>query len=449
MGKQQGSGRITRVSAVLLLLVLCSALLSACSFGQRDAHDVIFWTSLNDDIDMSAQTQIVTAFEKAHPAMHVSIVSKPTLSTGDATALITSARGGTPPDVYLVDRFTVSQYAAIGLLKSLQPMVNQTGGNLSEKYLPFAWKEASYQGNVYGLPMDTDARAMYYNKDLLRQAGIGPGIFDPSHGPMTIDDVMKIALKMDKRDSSGNYTELGLIPWDGQGLHSTWGLDFGAKFFNQQTCQVTPTEPAFETTFHYFQQWAKALNYSKVDTFMATYQPPNAPPGQTPFFTGHLGLAIDGNWNLSSIQQYAPTLNYGVTYLPVLHKGDPPFTWSGGFALVMPTGAHSSAGGWEFMKFMSGPVGQAIYTRVTSHLPTWKSLLHNQHLITGNQRFFANMMSYSVSRPPLPIGAQYSDAMDSAQSSVLLGTATPEQALQQVYARLQPQIQQYCPLKID
>jgi len=440
--------RIARVSAVLLLLVFFSATLAACSIGQHDAHDVIFWTSLNDDIDMSAETQIVAAFEKAHPGMHVSIVSKPSPSTGDATALITSARGGTPPDVYLVDRFAVSQFAAIGLLKNLQPFVNQDGGNLRENYLPFAWKEASYQGQSYGLPMDTDARAMYYNKDLLRQAGIDPSIFDPSHGPMSIDDVMKIALKMDKTDSNGNYTELGLIPWGGQGSHATWGLGFGAKFFNQQTCQVTPTEPAFETTFHYFQQWAKELNYSRVDAFLATYQPPSAPPSQTPFFTGHLGLAIDGNWNLSGIQHYAPHLNYGITYLPVLHKGDPPFTWSGGFALVMPTGARSSAGGWEFMKFMSGPVGQAIYTRVTDNLPTWKSLLKKQSLIRGNQRFFASMMSYSVSRPPLPIGAQYSDAMDTAQSSVLLGTATPQQALQQVYARLQPQIQQYCPLKI-
>lgn len=440
--------RIARISAVLLLLVRFAAMLAACSVGQQDTHDVIFWTSLNDEINRAAQTQIVTAFEKAHPGMHVRIVSKPSLSTGDATALITATRGGTPPDVYLVDRFAVSQYAAIGLLKNLQPMVNQERGNLRKEYLPFAWKEASYQGDVYGLPMSTDARALFYNKDLLRRAGIDPGIFDPSHGPMAIDDVMKIAVKMDKIDSSGNYTELGLIPWSGQGSHATWGLDFGAKFFNQQTCQVTPTEPAFATTFQYFQQWAKELNYRKVDTFLATYQPPNAPPGQTPFFTGHLGLAIDGSWILSSIHRYAPTLNYGVTYLPVLHRGDPLFTWSGGFALVMPTGARSSAGGWEFMKFMSGPVGQAIYTSVTDDLPTWKSLLNKQNLITGNQRFLASMLSYSVSRPPLPIGAQYSDAMDTAQSSVLLGTATPQQALQQVYARLQPQIQQYCPLKM-
>ncbi|GHO81645.1 hypothetical protein KSD_94160 [Ktedonobacter sp. SOSP1-85] len=229
---------------------------------------------------------------------------------------------------------------------------------------------------------------------------------------------------MNKTDAKGNYTELGLIPWSGQGFHATWGLDFSAKFFNDKTCQVTPTEPGFETAFKYFQQWSRELDYNKVDTFLATYQPPNAPPSQTPLFTGHLGMSIDGNWTLSSIQQYAPKLNYGITYLPVLHKGDAPFTWSGGFSLVMPQGAHNTGAGWKFMKFMTGPEGQAIYTKVTSHL-------------------------LSESRPPLPIGAQYLDAMDAAQSSILLGTSTVDQALQQVYQRLQPQMDQYCPFKLD
>ncbi|GHO49591.1 ABC transporter substrate-binding protein [Ktedonospora formicarum] len=440
---------ILKGGAVFLLLLLFSVAFSACGFGQSDPHEVVFWTSVNDDIDISAEKQIIAGFEQENPGYHVRLVSKPSPSTGDATALITAVRGGTPPDVYLVDRFTVSQYAAIGLLSDLQSYVDQDGGTLGSNYLPFAWKEASYRQHPYGLPMDTDARAMYYNKDLLKAAGIDPAILDPSNGPMSIDEVMEIAKKMNKMDAKGNYTELGLIPWSGQGFHATWGLDFSAKFYNEQTCQVTPTESGFSTAFKYFQQWSKDLNYGKVDTFLATYQPPNAPPSQTPMFTGHLGMSVDGNWTLSSIQQYAPQLNYGITYLPVLHKGDRPFTWSGGFSLVMPEGAPNTVGGWKFMKYMTGPKGQAIYTKVTSHLPTWQSLLNDTSLIQGNQKFFADMMKFSESRPPLPIGAQYSDAMDAAQSSVLLGTSTPEVALQQVYQRLQPQMQQYCPFKLD
>ncbi|HEY4385249.1 MAG TPA: extracellular solute-binding protein, partial [Ktedonobacteraceae bacterium] len=345
---------LRRAYLLMLLPLLLPLLLAACG-SARDAHNIVFWTTVNDDIDMAAQKQIVAEFEKANPDLHVDLVSAPAQFTGDATSLITAVRGGTAPDVYLIDRFTVSQFAAIGLLTDLSPIIAKNDPTLPTQYLPFATQEASYQGDLYALPMDTDARAVFYNKDLLRQAGIDPSVLDPSKGPMSVDEMMQLGLKMDKTGAQGNYTELGIVPWDGQGFHATWGLAFGAKYFNPQTCQVTPTEPGFTKAFQSFAQWAKELNYAKVSTFDATYQPPNAPPSQTPFLTGHLGMMISGNWDIASLQEYAPKLNYGLTYLPVANKGDKPFTWSGGFGLVMPTGAANSVGGYRFMKFMSGP----------------------------------------------------------------------------------------------
>ena len=41
-------------------------------------------------------------------------------------------------------------------------------------YLPFAWAETQYQGKTYALPFDTDARALWYNKDLITAAGQDP-----------------------------------------------------------------------------------------------------------------------------------------------------------------------------------------------------------------------------------------------------------------------------------
>jgi multiple sugar transport system substrate-binding protein len=437
--------RLLQVSSLILTIIL-APVLSACSlFSSRDAHTIIFWTSVTNDIDIAAQQQIISAFEQTNPQWHVRLVREPSQGTGDATALITAVRGGTPPDVYLLDRFSISQQAAIGLLSDLKPFISKYSPDLARHYLPFAWREASYQGDSYGLPMDTDARALFYNKDLLRQAGIDPGILAHEHGPPTIAEVMRLGERLDKTDAHGNYTQLGLIPWGGQGFHTTWALSFGAHFYDARTCQVTMTEPALQKTFHYFVSWAKALNYKKVDTFLATYQPPNAPPSQTPFFTGHLGMAIEGNWLLQNIQHYAPDLHYGVTYLPVEQRGDRPFTWSGGFALVMPKGAYNTEGGYRFMSFMAGPEGQRIYTRLAGQLPTWTALLEQTDEFHGPQRFFTNMLKFAISRPPLPVGAQISDALDTAQQAVLLGTQTPIQALQQAQERVQPQMQQYCP----
>ncbi len=41
----------------------------------------------------------------------------------EATQLITAVRGGTGPDVYLLDRFTVAQRAADGLIEDLTQLL--------------------------------------------------------------------------------------------------------------------------------------------------------------------------------------------------------------------------------------------------------------------------------------------------------------------------------------
>ncbi|GCF08572.1 ABC transporter substrate-binding protein [Dictyobacter arantiisoli] len=442
-----------RACVGLLLLFLFNTALSACAFpfsftGTRDAHEVVYWTTATDPIGTRAQEAVIAAFEKQNPDLHVRIVGMPAQGTGDATSLITAVRGGSPPDVYMIDRFTVSQQASIGLLKNIAPEIAKDDHHLARSYLPFAWNEVKYQGGVYGLPFETDARAVYYNKDILRQSGIDPALLDPRKGPVTIDTLMALAMKLNRSDADGNYTRLGLIPWDGEGEHATWALEFGARYYNQKTCQVTLTEPAIMQTYQNYARWARELNYQRVATFLATYLPPNAPPSQTPFYTGHLAISVDGNWNTTNLQNYAPTMNYGITYLPIAHRGDKPSTWSGGFAMVMPAGAPNVAGGYRLMRFMTGAQGQRIYNRVTGHLPTWASLYQDNRLFAGPQRFFQGLMKYSQSRPALPVGAQMWDAMTSAQQAVLIGNKTPAQALNEVQTRIQPQMQQYCPFKL-
>jgi multiple sugar transport system substrate-binding protein len=432
-----------------LPLFLLTIMLSACSLtGARNPHEVLFWTTMTDPVMTGVQQDIIKAFERENPDLHVRMVGMPSSTAGDATSLITAVRGGSPPDVYMLDRFSVNQQASIGLLTNLAPYIAKEKINLAKNYLPPAWNEITYQGNPYALPIETDARVLFYNKDLLQQAGIDPDLLSPDHGPITIDALMALAHKVNKFDAHGNYTQIGFIPWAGQGQFATWSLNMGARYFDPHTCQLTLTEPAIMQTYQDFARWAKELNFAKVDTFLATYQPPNAPPGQTPLLTGHLGMSIDGNWIADAIRLYAPKLNYGVTYLPVVKKGDQSTTWAGGFSLVMPTGAPNASAGYRFMRFMTGVEGQRISVQATGHLPTWLSLYHDKKLFADQSPIFQQIIMHARSRVPLPVGAQLWDAMITAQEEVLLGQETPKQALDAAQARVQPLMQQYCPFAL-
>ena len=177
----------------------------------------------------------------------------------EATALITAVRGGTGPDVYMLDRFTVAQRAADGLLEDL----TQFDDNPLEGYIAFAAEEATFDGKAYALPFDTDTRALYYNIGMLEEAGIDPAELDPANGPVTWDRVMEIANQLNEDDADGNYTRMGFIPWqtwsNGQGWHYTYGFSWGADFFDEAGCRVTPDDPNNVEAFQWIYDQAAAL----------------------------------------------------------------------------------------------------------------------------------------------------------------------------------------------
>ena len=213
---------------------------------QQGATEVKFWTE-HTPPDSDTMAAIVESFNQANPDICVKMTIVPGTETNIAK-LLTSIRGGAAPDVYLADRFTVPQRASEGVLAELPE-----AGALKDQYLEFAWNETQYQGKTFALPFDTDARALFYNKDMIEAAGEDPAKLDIANGPATIAEVLAIADKITKEDASGNYETMGRIPRRpgpggqpgaiDQGWHYTWGFAHGGSFADTAACKVTPTDP--------------------------------------------------------------------------------------------------------------------------------------------------------------------------------------------------------------
>jgi multiple sugar transport system substrate-binding protein len=406
---------------------------------------VTFWTTMTG-IYYTAHQHIVNSFNASQKRLRVSVVQVPTTSTDDVSKLLTAVRGGTGPDLYFLDRFTVSQQAGAGALEDLSKYV-KTENDLAGKYLDYAWKEVLLKGSPYGIPCDTDARGMFYNKTMLQSAGIDPAELDVTNGPITLDRMNQINVKLNKTGSNGNYSQVGVVPWFDQGEGYTWGFDFGASFANFSKCSVTPTASKVVEAYQWVYDWAKQFGPQQLASFISAYAPTNAPPATYPFFVNRTALSMTGDWVLAEIQQYVPKLDYGITYIPVPKKGDKPTTWSGGFSLVVPQGAKNADGAWEFIRYMAGETGQRYYTTSTTHMPTWKSLVEDKSLYSTEHLFFIEkLLPITRSRPPLPVGALYWDQLQDAESEVQLNSKPARSALEAVESAVQPQLQRYCPL---
>jgi len=409
--------------------------------GNPDATQVTFWTG-HGEPDLTALKTTVENFNKENPDTNVKLVQIPPGEVTDVTKLMTAVRGGTGPDVYMLDRFIVAQRAADGLLQDLTPYMG--GEDVLANYIEFAREEATFDGKPYALPFDTDARALYYNKGMLEEAGVDPSELDPENGPITFDRIKEIATQINEQDDQGNYTRMGFVPWFDQGSHYTYGFAFGADFYDEQNCEVTPSAPQMVQASQWVYDFAKDVDPQKAQAFMQPFTQPGNPPQQHPFITQRIAMMVSGDWFISNMQKYAPDVDYGITYIPVPNEGDESATWAGGWSMVMPQGAKQPEAAFKFMQYIAGEPGQRVYTKETQHLPTWEALLDEQDLFDERHLFFNELLGQALNRPPLPVGALYWDELTDAWEAIALNEAEPQQVLEQVKERVQPQLERFC-----
>lgn len=418
--------------------------------ADRDPNVVRLWGIWASDADVEAE--IIEAFTAENPDITIEVSQVPSNGQGDASSVITAVRGRTGPDIYFMDRFNTSQFASLGLLEPIDGLIEEYEGTSPEEFMSgwvkFAADELFYDGHYYGLPMDTDTRGMYVNLDLADEAGIDRALLDPANGPLTYEQMWEIHEEFSVQDARGSYERVTWIPWDDQASLLMWAIANGVPLYDNDNCRMLLDEQPMLDVATMYADWVKRLNFPRLDAFKATYQPPNAPPTQTSFFSDRQLFQITGPWGVQGQADYKPDMNYTVTHLPVPNAGDDPFTWAGGFALTMPKGASMSEAAWRFMSYYAGYEGQKTMMRGISRIPTNLETVADPEGWNDDIRFFVELLDVAQSRPPLPVGTKLWDAMMTMQGSLNQASDTPENLVKEAQAYVDPTMQQFCPFQL-
>lgn len=430
-----------RYLVIILLVLAFWTLLIA------ETVEITFWHSMTNPVDRQSIEEIVEEFNKTHPNIRVKIVIVPGSET-EITKLMTAVAGGTGPDVYYLDRFTVAQRAAYGVLEPLEDYLRELGYDIEElkqKFFDFAVKECIWDGKFWALPWDTDARALYYNKKLFREAGL-----DPEKPPTTIKELEEYAEKLTKK-VAGRYTQVGFIPWAFQGWHYTWGWAFGGRFYDEEKQKlVFADDPKIIRAFEWLGEWAKKYNIKELEAFVSAFgmsftgasiggaEPIN------PFLAGKLAMVVDGNWLLAQIRELAPKdFEFGVAPIPAPEDGEKNSTWAGGWSLVIPKGAKHPKEAAEFIYYMATK-GQIKYAVDTQHLPTLKEAVPELLKVSPpEQKLFADLLPKAHVRPVIPVGALLWDELTNAMYAVLYGEKTAQEALREAQEKVQKELDKW------
>jgi multiple sugar transport system substrate-binding protein len=85
--------------------------------------------------------------------------------------IIAAYAGGEPPDVHVMHRHRVPQFAGLGALAELSGDLEAAGIDVSD-WAPAALDAVSFNGGIYGVPMDFHANLWHVNMEIMAEAGL-------------------------------------------------------------------------------------------------------------------------------------------------------------------------------------------------------------------------------------------------------------------------------------
>ena len=150
-----------------LVVVLVAVVAIAAAPADNAKLTFVYWGSVNEDVAMK---DAFKAFEAANPGITV----EPLYIQGDisgteyAAKLRAMAQTNTLPDLgyFRPDQF--GEFASAGFMMDLTDLVQKE--NLTRDYLPQVWLKVN--NRVFGAYTAAECQMMFYNKDVLKKAGV-------------------------------------------------------------------------------------------------------------------------------------------------------------------------------------------------------------------------------------------------------------------------------------
>ncbi|WP_110931275.1 sugar ABC transporter substrate-binding protein [Paenibacillus bouchesdurhonensis] len=415
-----------RFSLILLsILIMMSMVLSACgssenskNSGNQKSKTAASTDKNNSTADALKEDVTLTAWvmpNSPKPDKDFMAVMKPyldenpnvklnitVLDWGSAwTKITTAATSGEGPDILQLGTTWVPAIAAMNGIEDLTDRVGGIGG--SDAYLPASWKTTMIDGKseVYGVPWFVDARALFYRKDALAQAGLDPATAfkDWDTFKQTLTKLNGIEIEGEKMTAFGVP---GKNDWNVPHNIFPWIWAAGGNVFNADNTKVTFNDKtALEGVMYY----TGLANEGLVDK--ASLEK-NSSQIESDFSDGKTAIMVSGAWMIKNfttpeadggVGEKVAAKNYGIAPLPAGPAGAS--TFIGGSHLTIFKGSKHKEAAWDIIKYLSSDEAQLAYAQLSGQLPANKTMMDSLSS-DPNYKAMVEATNYGMSYPSIP-----------------------------------------------
>jgi len=258
-------------------------------------------------------------FETENPGYEVEFQSDP-WGTWETKYKVMFASGNAP-DVFIVNNPDFPTFANSGALLDLGAAL---GEDAFGDFFPGILSMYNWNGKHMALPYTTDARVLWYNKEIFKQAGL-----DPEQPPKTWSELKEYADKITQATDgkvAGFGLDLGLKEFPAQSLYTASAgsiieVDAGGQItpkvntpeFTGYLQLLADMKPSYESDY-------ATLDHLKVGTLFAQQK---------------VGMVIAGTWITDQNPDLVGADFYGQALVPKMDVNAPDGSFGGGFGIAV------------------------------------------------------------------------------------------------------------------
>lgn len=422
----QQSRRSARRLAYLASLALGAAALAGCSSGGAQTASEGSWNLPSKDptatihvlstfpLDTTTgMKSFLDTFQKHHPTITVKYDVVPFDSLNSTVDSRVGNKSGSP-DLYWADQPRIAALAARGEAEDLTKQFSQ----YKSAFDPASYESGVYKNKLWALPMTNSTQLLFYNKDLLKAAGLTPPSADPA-ARMSWEQLDADAVKAKAAGAQyGFMFEQVDRYYQLEPLAVSLGGSTGVTGSDNLTPDIT-SKP-----------WVNAMDwYGKIFADGASARGVAVEQTIPDFLAGKTAYFVDGPWLVDRLN--ASKVNWGVALQPKFESGKavtPDGSWS---VAMNPFSKQKEAAG-IFMKAMT--VDNGYVGDLPANVDGKKQYLARDLFASTTGQVAAKIIDYETSKTavnrPTTVGYIEFESILNATFADIRNGADPKTSLQ-------------------
>lgn len=435
-----------KLLAVVTASVLLMGSLTGCQSKTPEPEDIagydegeqylsIWVHSIEDTDEGRCYRESVDAFNEKFDGQYyadIEFIPRNDSGGGYSDKINASVMSGDLPDVLTVDGPNIAAYASNGIIQPLSELTKEEKG----QYLPSIIEQGTYNNKLYALGAMESSVGLYYNKDILEEAGIE--VPDADY-PWTWSEFLVIleTLKPIMEEKNGYALDMTFPVGEATiYYYAPFFWSNGGDLVDETGLQVEDVfnSSANEETITYFKTLLSNGYMSKV-------------PISELFESGRAAFKFDGAWEVNTIYNSYPDVNIGVAPYIVSDNWDGGrYTPTGSWAYAASTKTEDIEGATELVKWMSGAESGIMLWEKAKCFPSTYEAFETIDVFQTDENYNAlynQLSNYGHPRPKTPVYPQVSTSFQQVLENSVLSGEEPQTELDKAVERINAKLKRY------